>query len=61
MKKLIGIICMIWGTIFCFLETEYFGNNFLPQSIAELICDVTSLLLVILGYNLFINHPDKKK
>ena len=49
MKKAIGIICLIWALIFGILETNYFGNNLFPQTTAEIICDLTALLLSICG------------
>jgi hypothetical protein len=40
---------LIWTVIFGHLETKYFGNNWLPQTNEEIICDLTSLFLCIAG------------
>jgi hypothetical protein len=53
MKQIFGIICLIWAIIFGLLETKYFGNNWLPQTNEEIICDLTSILLCIAGNILF--------
>lgn len=50
--KIISYLCIIWGTIFAFLYTNYFGNNWFPKTVEELICDITALLLIITGYYL---------
>ena len=47
MKRIIAIICLIWALIFQRSQTEYFGNNWIPQTTEEIMCDITSLLLVI--------------
>tara|TARA_B110000285_G_scaffold130693_1_gene146851 strand:- start:257 stop:454 length:198 start_codon:yes stop_codon:yes gene_type:complete len=49
MKRTLGIICLIWALVFGRLETEYFGNNWLPQTKEEIMCDLTALLLCICG------------
>ena len=49
MKRILGFTCLIWAVIFGHLETKHFGNNWLPQTNEEIICDLTSLLLCIAG------------
>ncbi len=34
-------------------ETQHFGNNWLPQSNEEVICDITALMVMIAGSVLF--------
>ena len=53
MKKIFGFIVMIYAIIFAMLETEYFGNNWLPQTKEEMLCDTALLLLFICGHILF--------
>ncbi len=53
MKKIFGIIVLIYAIVFARLETEYFGNNWLPQTKEEMLCDTAVLLLVICGHILF--------
>lgn len=53
MKRVFGIILIVWAVIFAQLETQYFGNNWLPQSKEELICDLTALMVMIGGSILF--------
>ena len=48
-RKTIGIIVLMYSVLFCTLETEYFGNNWTPQTKEEMICDFTSLLLCVSG------------
>ena len=50
MNKTIGIIVMTWGVIFCFWQTRHFGNNWFPQSPAEIFCDLTAFVMVASGY-----------
>jgi hypothetical protein len=40
---------MLLALIFAHMETVYFGSNFLPQSGMELLCDIVSILILILG------------
>ena len=49
MKKYIGIILIMFGIVFGIIETSYFGGNFLPQSFAELICDILALIAMLVG------------
>ena len=44
-----GFILLIWAVVFGILETQYFGNNLLPESSEELLCDITSLMLCCAG------------
>jgi hypothetical protein len=48
-QKIIGCTLMLLALIFCHVETVYFGSNFLPQSGMELLCDIVSILILILG------------
>lgn len=43
---------VIWlvGLAFGFLETNYFGWNFAPASVYELICDGISLVIFSLAF-----------
>jgi len=53
MKRILGVIFIVWAIIFARLETNHFGNNWLPESNEEIICDITALLLSIAGHILF--------
>ena len=44
-----GVILLIISLIFGTAETVYFGNNMLPGSILELLCDTLSLVVIIIG------------
>ena len=48
-SKKIGILLFIIAIIFVISETIYFGNNLLPSSTAERVCDGIGALLVIFG------------
>jgi hypothetical protein len=50
MKKKFGIICLVFGLVFGLMETQYFGNNWTPQSKEEIMCDLASLLLSFAGF-----------
>ena len=50
-----SILCFI-GYIFGVSETIYFGLNIYPNSIYEVICDVISYILIILGCIIIINN-----
>lgn len=54
MRRILGIVCLICAIIFGYLETKHFGNNWLPQTNEEIICDLTSLLLFMVGSFLFL-------
>ena len=47
--KALGILLMIWVIIFSRTMTGHFGNNWFPESYEESMCDITSLILFILG------------
>ena len=47
-----GILLGIISVVFSHLETVYFGNNWTPQSTAEWVCDITSLLMTALAVGL---------
>ena len=49
-KNIFGFFCIILAVIFCFLETKYFGNNWLPNTPQEFLCDLVSLILLLSGY-----------
>jgi len=41
---------MIFGFIFLFAETGYFGWNWSPSCIAESICNVIGAVMVLYGF-----------
>lgn len=53
LKKDFGVILMIIGGIFGYGETIYFGNNLLPNTKGELICDGISLVVFLIGLFLY--------
>lgn len=54
MKKT-GTIIMTLAVLFGLAETIYFGNNILPNSNAEKICDILVLILLFFGLYLHKN------
>jgi hypothetical protein len=52
-KKIFGLICVVFAAVFGWQETIYFGNNLLPNSKEELMCDLASLLLAVAGHILY--------
>jgi uncharacterized membrane protein YdcZ (DUF606 family) len=59
MRNLVGILCVVWGNVFCSLETAHFGYNFSPASPEEVVCDATAVLLVVAGWAILL--PPKKE
>jgi len=65
-KKIIKGICLVLcGFIFAILETWYYDSNFFPNSFAELMCDLFSIILSLAGAYLILtsipNEKEKKK
>lgn len=54
MNKIVGVIIMILSFVLANLETQYFGNNMFPNSLAESILDLCCLLLFLLGCVVFV-------
>lgn len=59
-EKRIGAILAISGMVFGILETQYFGNNLLPNSKEELACDIVPLIMELCGVFIFYKN-DKPK
>ena len=55
--KFMGIACLLWATMFGFLETRYFGYNLLPSCDMEFYCDITTLILWAAGLFLLNSKP----
>jgi len=55
-KLLIGFALMIIAMLFGIGETIYFGNNLLPQSQAEFICDMAVLCIAYLGVSIVVYY-----
>lgn len=53
LQKPVRFIGVLWGFIFIWWETIFFGGNFFPMSADELFCDLTGLLIIVLalGFN----------
>lgn len=45
----IGIVLIVIGFIFNFLETWYFGWNIEPSCPKEMVCDYISIALLLAG------------
>lgn len=58
--KQIGIILVITGLVFNFIETAYFGFNSEAMSRPEEICDVISQMIFNSGVVLFVLGMFKK-
>lgn len=53
MKRIFGFFCILLSSLFAHYETAFFGNNFLPHTKEEFLCDTVSLSLFICGTILF--------
>lgn len=49
-----GWLLIIIGNVFGFLETQYFGWNWTPQTKAEYVCDGVAMCLTIFGVYLLL-------
>lgn len=58
---LIGFFLMVGGSIFSIIETWYFGWNLIPQSTAEVICDMICFFSIMLGFLIFCYKPKNTK
>jgi hypothetical protein len=55
MKKFItGFILIILAYAFIFIETQYFGSNWWPESTAEWICDLAGVAVYAIGTILYV-------
>lgn len=59
-RKDFAYLLIIVSLIFGIMETQYFGWNLTPQSLAETICDGISLLLNFYGLYLLFTNKRKK-
>lgn len=59
--KHFGAFLVIFGFVFGFMETQYFGNNWTPQSTAEYICDTIALVSTFYGWYLVWFGQSKSK
>jgi len=56
-----GII-ILWITILLgLLETSYFGNNWVPKTLFELICDVILLIVGVTGIYFYYSSNENEK
>lgn len=44
-----GMLIMIAAQMFAITQTRFFGFNYYPESLAEAICDVVSLVVCFYG------------
>jgi len=49
-RKLFGLLIITISFMFMFFETSYFGNNLLPESLTEFICDLLGVVGVFTGF-----------
>ena len=49
----LGLILIMVGFVFNFIETGYFGWNYYPSCPAEMICDYIAGMFIIGGVVLF--------
>lgn len=57
----IGIIVSLLGCIFAWSETIYFGSNWFPMTLNEAICDIISLIIMIIGVCIiYYNRPFRR-
>lgn len=49
-NQTLGLSIIVNAQIFGLVETIYFGNNWSPQTPAELICDALALMLTVYGF-----------
>ena len=45
----VGGVRIVVGLVFACAETHYFGNNWTPQSRAEMVCDAVALVVTVCG------------
>lgn len=55
-----GLLMMAASFIWATLETKYFGSNYWPESIAELICDGISLIGCFTGLYFMMTKTQTK-
>ncbi len=48
-EKKLGLICLGWGILYAFVQTNHFGNNLFPQTKEEIICDITAIVFMAVG------------
>jgi ABC-type xylose transport system permease subunit len=56
--KTIGNTLIVVAIFLAIFETILFGGNFLPKTIAELICDISIFTMFIIGMVLKINEDN---
>lgn len=49
-----GNVLIVVGAIAAFIQTKAYGNNIVPQSTPEALCDVACLFIVVIGYVLSV-------
>lgn len=52
-RKIAGLMVMVGAAIYARIETSHFGNNWLPQSDAEVIADGLALVTCAIGVAMF--------
>jgi len=54
-----GAFLIIFGLLFCYLETWYFGWNWNPSSNAEVTCDAIATICVLTGSFMLVSTSKK--
>lgn len=57
--KNLGFFIMLAGIFFACWESVYFGANFYPKSLAELICDGVAFFITCIGVGLSLDTEKK--
>ncbi len=58
MKKIFGILVIIYGVWFGFKSTDYFGHNLFPESQEEWVTDITTIIIVLCGLIIVNENPN---
>lgn len=51
-RKLLGLLLMVSALLFSRSETVYYGSHMFPHSLAEAMCDITGLAVLMAGWGL---------
>lgn len=57
--KVTGLMLLLATAVFARVETNHFGNNWLPSSYAELGCDIIVLLLLCISLRIMFGAGGK--
>lgn len=56
--RVLGMILILYTITFQFTLTSHFGGNLFPETTEELLCDITTIILMVVSVML-TNYKDK--